>query len=182
GRRGGNSDQKRILDILSYEARAAVHRCYSAVWVGIIDTLSECDGWSAEADRFHKLWHLDQCWQGDDEGRSNFHLFHGHIFGLHPACADFVETPTGRQLIGEWLASGHDPSCGQAVGIPDSAAPQFERLLGGILIAVMAYASRHQDTAENRRRQEWSAGGSEELEQIQEKQVERRTGRRRPGR
>lgn len=126
GRRSGNALDKQVLDILSYECRAALHRCYSATWEQLLRHLDDKYDLSANSIVFHRFWHLDQC---QEQGRrdSLFHLFHGHVFALHPAAALFSLTSTGARLLGEWLL---EPEPGPAYG----------RLLTGLLISVGEYA------------------------------------------
>jgi hypothetical protein len=51
----------------------------------------------------------------------------------------FLSTPVGRELAGNWLATG----CSE---------PAFGRLLHGILIAVYHYAGLRDEAAQRRRR------------------------------
>jgi hypothetical protein len=96
--------------------------------------------------------------------RAHFHLFHGHVFGLHPASGELLRTAAGRELMAEWLQA------------PTVAT--WERLLHGILVAVFNYAERREQLTSNRRNQPVPSGGSE-LVNLEEKLVERRSGRRR---
>lgn len=133
GRRSGNTMEKQILDVFSYECRAALHRAYSAVWTQLLPTLAAYFQLSAESERFHRLWHLEQC---DDPGfdRRRFHLFHGHIFGLHPGLGIFAQTRKGGELIGAAL---REPGIG----------PAFQRLLAGVLVALHDYVDRGESQA-----------------------------------
>lgn len=140
GRRRGHVHEKQALDILSYECRAAFHRCYSATWFAILKKLAEEFDLSQESRLFHRLWHLDQGRDLPGRPDDRFHVFHGHIFGLHPACGDFLCTETGRRLTGDLLAApGHDPC--------------HQRFLHGLLIAVFDYARQHDDQRQLRRKQ-----------------------------
>ena len=147
GRRRGNETQKQALDVLSYECRTALHTCYSAVWFDLIQHLGAKYGWSDESLLFHWLWHFDlrdnieqpeteqPVWHlgvadGDDSlVLPNNRLFHGHVFALHPACANFAITRRGRELLGAFLI---DPSSEQALHL----------LLGGLYVAIDDYAGR----------------------------------------
>lgn len=130
GRRSGNAEEKLILDIFSYECRAALHRAYSAVWAELLPRLVTQFQLTRESELFHRLWHLDLC--GPPlPGRRRFHLFHGHVFGLHPAAASFIQTPTGAAMIGAALREG-------------DVGPAFRRLLSGLLLAVFDYAEHMQ--------------------------------------
>lgn len=135
GRRRGRPLQKQVLDILSYEARAALDRCYSAVWdMLLLPHLTSAYQLSAETVAFLRLWHLDQASESHLGDLAYFHLFHGHAFGLHPAAALFLSTPTGRELVGSWLAT-------------ECLHQAFGRLLYGMLIAVYHYAHLHDEVA-----------------------------------
>ena len=85
GRRRGNESEKQALDILSYECRAALHTCYSAVWYELIQHLSTQQAMSDESAVFHRLWHLDLHEGPETNLLPNSRLFHGHVFALHPA-------------------------------------------------------------------------------------------------
>jgi len=140
GRRGGMHLQKQVLDILSYEARAALHRCYSAVWCGLLlPHLAEKYGLSAESVRFLSLWHLDQVSESNLGDQAYFHLFHGHVFALHPAAALFLSTPRGQGLVGSWLADGGTEAA-------------FGRFLAGMLVAVHHYDARREQSAADRKK------------------------------
>jgi hypothetical protein len=164
GRRAGREEDKEILDMFSYECRAALHRCYAAVWEEILKNLHQDDNLPFQSALFHKFWHQDQAFPSDHPGESYFHLFHGHIFALHPAGGYFLMAPTGRQLMGEWLsASGQGQS--------------FGRLLNGLATAVHLYASRHNVYAELRKKQPEQAPGGN-LEMLQEELLDTKSGRR----
>jgi hypothetical protein len=166
GRRGGNVLQKQLLDILSYEARAALHRCYSAVWhYLLLPHLTNKYALNAESERFLRLWHLDQVNESDLGDQALFHLFHGHIFALHPAAALFLATPTGGQLVGTWLSDG-------------GSQPAFERFLGGMYVAVFQYDNLRQAQIENRKKRPHEGGG-QELRDLEERRAARRHRRRR---
>lgn len=140
GRRSGNSLDKQVLDMLSYECRAAVHRCYSAVWDHLIHLLADKHQLSDEEVIFHRFWHLDQLTTSDKPTEAHFHLFHGHVFALHPAGAEFMKTKTGRDLMGQWLT---DPG-------PESAC--YGRMLNGLAVAVHHYALQNEVYAELRKK------------------------------
>ena len=113
GRNRRDKDALTILDIFGYEARAAIHRCYSSLWEGLTDWIYQRSGSDPNTHAFHHLWHRDITWPANEpeaiEADRKFHLLHGHIFGLHPAASDFVETTTGRKLIFDWFtADGKD--------------------------------------------------------------------------
>lgn len=169
GRRRGNEKDKQILDILSYECRAALHRCYSLLWCSLVSQLRDLYELSEAAVGFHSLWHLDHCEPAAETEEAYFHLFHGHIFALHPACGDFMLTATGRDLVGDFLLH---PGPGAA----------FQRLLNGLALAIDDYARRNQIAALLRKKQPESYGSSADIEQLEAAQADRRSGRRRSGR
>ncbi len=155
-RRRGNDLDKQVLDIFSYESRAALHRCYSAVWFELLPVLADRFGFSELTTRFHNLWHLEQSMPSDDP-RANFHLFHGHIFGLHPGTYLFAQTRTGGELIGDALA---EPGLG----------PAFGRLLNGLMIAIYEFADRSQAHRDGRRGRSapWSGALDDTLQYEQD--------------
>lgn len=164
GRRAGQDKEKEILDMFSYECRAALHRCYSAVWEEILSDLLQKEDLPPAFAIFHKFWHQDQVWPSDHPDRSYFHLFHGHIFALHPAGGYFLLTPTGKRLMGEWLSESHQEG-------------SFGRLLNGLATAVHLYAIRHNVYAELRKNlPELAPGGN--LEMLQGKMLDKKSGRR----
>jgi hypothetical protein len=167
GRRRGNAAGKQAMDMLSYEARAAFHRVYSAVWVYLIlPTLRAEHGLGAEAADFHEFWHTDPSWEVPDAD-ANEHLFHGHVFGLHPAGALFLRVPAGRQVVGERLSlrrhinadRGSDGRLWSAIpDLPggetpptDSEAIAFGRVLSGYAAAVFHYAQQRSEISDARR-------------------------------
>ncbi len=165
GRRSGNDLKKQALNILSYECRAALHTCYSAVWYELIQHLSNRHGMSDESVVFHRLWHLDLHEGPETNLLPNSRLFHGHVFALHPACANFVLTGTGCELIGEFLT---DPS----------SKPAFHRLLNGLCIAMHDYAQRNDLYALLRKKQP-EGMGEHDVDSLEEARTERRGNRRR---
>jgi hypothetical protein len=166
GRHRGREDEKRALDILSYECRAALHRCYSAVWCDLLLHLADKYSMSEESIRFHRLWHLDQC-QKSNSPEAYFHLFHGHIFALHPGSGLFMQTKTGCELIGQWLAN------------PESR-PAFQRLLHGLCLAMGDYA-RRSDLASTLRTKDAAFVTGYNLEEEEASQVKKSKHRRLPG-
>ena len=162
GRKSGNQLGKLVINVLSYESRAAFHHCYSAAWSVLIPLLKSEEGWSEAACAFHRFWHTD--WINSRTFRS---LFHGHIFGLHPATAAFMQTTTGPVLLEDWLANS----------LSDEL---FRRVLNGLLIAVFDYRQRRELAAEmrpNRRVQGTGNLEAEERTQDERRQVRRRRRR-----
>jgi hypothetical protein len=149
GRRRGRAVEKQVLDVLSYEARIALDRCYSAAWdMLLLPHLTERYHLSSETVAFLRLWHLDQASKSNLGDQAYFHLFHGHAFALHPATALFLSTSVGRELVGSWLARG----CSKRA---------YGRLLHGIMIAVYHYAGIRDDAAQRRRKQPLGLGESQ---------------------
>jgi hypothetical protein len=169
GRRRGRPVEKQALDILSFEARVALDRCYSAAWdMLLLPHLTQAYRLSPETVAFLRLWHLDQASESNLGELAYFHLFHGHAFALHPATALFLSTPVGRELVGRWLATG----CSKRA---------FGRLLHGILVAVWHYAGLRDEAAQRRRKQPLGLGGSELAELEGQSAKKRRRRRRRDG-
>jgi hypothetical protein len=152
GRRSGKFLEKLVLDVLSYEARAAIHHCYSVVWSVLIPLLAGEEHWNEAAVAFHRFWHMD--WMDSQSGAS---LFHGHIFGLHPAAGTFMQTMAGPSLLGDWLNNLE-------------SVELFGRVLNGLLTAIFAYRQRRELVAENRphRRVETH----EDLEEVENQEEE----------
>lgn len=140
GRRGGHALDKQVLDILSYECRAAFHRCYSAGCWDLIPRLTLKYHLSPANQCFLHFWHLDHCSESAQGPHAMFHLFHGHIFALHPAGAALLQSPTGRDLLATWLQE------------PESAAA-FGRLLHAIFVTLHRYVEQRETGASNRRKQ-----------------------------
>jgi hypothetical protein len=141
-------------------------RCYSAAWdMLLLPHLTQAYPLSVETITFLRLWHLDQASESNLGEVAYFHLFHGHAFTLHPATALFLSSPTRRELVGNWLATGYS----------DRA---FGRLLHGVLIAVFHYAGIRDDTIQRRRKQPLGFEGSE-LTNLEE-QIAKKRRRRKP--
>lgn len=139
-RRKGKEEDKQILDILSYEMRAALHRCYSAVWAYLLlPHLLQEHRLSPGSDLFLRFWHLEQSRETTPGSPSFFHLFRGHTFGLHPAGAMFIQTATGKSLVGDWIQNG---------GIWKSGS--YGRLLRGLALAVHHYKERLDSSRKDR--------------------------------
>jgi hypothetical protein len=148
GRSRGNQREKQLLDILSYEARAALHDCYSTVWQHLLlPHLSRKYALSAQSERFLRFWHLDHATESNLGDQARFHLFHGHIFGLHPAGALFLSAPAGQALTGAWLADADSESA-------------YQRLLGGLCLAVFQYAAQRDNAADDRKKRPQERGGT----------------------
>ena len=146
-RRANKENEKKAIDMVSYEARAAVHRCYAHAWETIANWIATERGGSLKSFVFHRLWHLDLVWPSEEHADRSFHLFHGHVLGLHPAAGSFIQTPTGRKLLSAWLkvaSPGWEFS-------DNPESPELRRLLNGLWIAVTNYAIQHCDSNFERR-------------------------------
>ena len=139
GRRAGNNLAKDALDILSYECRTSFIQAYSAVWMNVLlEWLPSHYHFSPESILFHRLWHMDQVCESNETPFVRFHLFHGHIFSLHPAFGNLLSTRTGCDLVGELISDPTD------IG-------KHHRFLNAALIAIHQYASRYDVIRELRR-------------------------------
>lgn len=136
-RRRGNETKKLALDMLSYECRAAMHRCYSAAWSELLLHLEKKYHLDQASVQFHRLMHFDITLPSNLPN-ANFHLFHGHIFALHPGLSLLLQTKTGGDLIADYLR----------VEVGDQP---FRRLLNGIWIGLCDYFARSDRYAEARR-------------------------------
>ena len=141
GRRAGHKAEKLILDVVSYECRAAFHRAYACVWSDLLAILPRVMPMTAESLRFAQLWHLEL---GHDSpsGGCRFSWLHGHVFGLHPAGALLMQTARGRRVVGDYLGADTMEQRSRALA----------RLLYGFELSLYAYRSRRQDVAEDRKR------------------------------
>lgn len=137
-RRSGEKDRKRALDMLSYESRAALHRCYSAVWFELLQQLEQKYELDEASLQFHRLMHFD-VQLPSNLPESCFHLFHGHVVALHPGLSLFFQTRTGGKLIGDYLRGGN-------------ADEPFRRLLNGFCVAIGDYRIRSEVCADERKR------------------------------
>jgi hypothetical protein len=137
-RHRGQEEKKLALDMLSYECRAAMHRCYSAVWFDLLTHLERKYELDEASVQFHRLMHFDVQLPAH-EPNTRFHLFHGHIFALHPGLSLFFQTPTGGKLIEDYLC------------LNDADRP-FRRLLRGFQVALSDYYVRSELIAESRKK------------------------------
>ena len=142
GRHSGNENKKTVLNILTYEARAAVHRCYASVWEELRPLLATRFQLTAESEFFHRLWHRDHIVEATEE-TGRFHLFHGHVFALHPAASFFAKTDAGRTLIGEAIKEVLN-------GCADQVA--FRRFLAGFRVSIFFYYQHIKNVAEERKK------------------------------
>jgi hypothetical protein len=165
GRHRGRPVEKQVLDILSYEARVALDRCYSAAWAMLLlPHLTQVYQLSPETLAFLRMWHLDQVSESNLGKLAYFHLFHGHVFALHPAMALFLSSPVGRELVGSWLTAG----CSNR---------DYHRLLHGILVAVYHYAGIRDEVVQRRRKQPLGFGANQ-LASLEESVAGKRRHRR----
>ena len=127
GRRSGNQLQKTVLNVLSFESKAAFHQAYSVAWKTVLPLIGEGLTSTETFTNFHGLWHHEQRIVGRGS-RPDSHLLHGLVLGLHPALGLLISTPTGRDLIGEMVAK------------PSDIAAQ-ERFFNATLISIFLYDS-----------------------------------------
>ena len=160
-RHRGNNLEKQILDAISYESRAAIHCCYSTVWCCLLPRLARTYRFPEESFRFHQFWHLDHCRKSNDEN-DLFHLFHGHVFALHPALGQFLRTTTGPRLMASWLRN------------PESEE-DYQRLLNGLFVAIGQYDRWRESIATSRK----SASGARYARRVQERHESERGRHRR---
>lgn len=107
-KRGGSHLERKVLDVFSYECRAALHRCYSAGWASICHVLRQ-EGRISDLDEVFL-----QNWHGEPFQEEKGSLFCGHVFALHPGVGLMIQTPTGKRVMGEWLK---DPGNRKKFGI-----------------------------------------------------------------
>lgn len=169
GRRRGNEMEKQVLDIFSYEARASLHRCYSHVWRSLIAALHRQYSLTEPSVLFHWFWHLDPFTPSNLDEASSANLFHGHIFGLHPACGFVLRTPVGGEIFAQWL---RDPMNRR----------HYCRVLHALAVAVGYYAQKYEITRELRRGRS-VIQSFDDMTMVEEQQAavsSRRRPRRRP--
>jgi len=123
---GGRNVQINILNILSYEARCALHRCYSFFWSVFTVEIAKINGYSNEFVDFHNLWHLDPVIEDRGDG-FRYHLFHGHVPGLHPAGGYLLQTLNGREIVSHYISNPTTES--------------FERFLNAYYLSCILYES-----------------------------------------
>ncbi|MCA9091349.1 MAG: hypothetical protein KDA90_22260 [Planctomycetaceae bacterium] len=167
GRRKGHQDIKLILDILSYEGRAAFHHAYSLVWSDLIPFLAARHGISDPTAAFLRFWHQD--WIRPDQSNPNccYSLFHGHVFALHPCGARFLLTPSGQRLLGNWL-------------IELESNQLLEQVLHGLSLSAFEYRRILMDRASLR--PDDQVANVSEIEDLHAQDLQNRSGHRRlPG-
>lgn len=151
-RRHSDEDERAALDALSYEARAAVRRCYAEMWRQAVDHLLQKQVLNEDEYRLHVLMHceLPVNYISPDDWSSTFH---GHIFGLHPASGLLLWTALGRRLMKDVAKSA----------VPDGS---FERFLYGLNLALHRLHEDHLEYQTSRRKtpqNESNAGNTEEI-------------------
>ena len=156
GRRRGNKEKKHVLDVLSCEAKTAVHRCYSLVWENLLRKWSQQEQLSEESRRFHRLWHLELRTVPSDSSVPPDELFHGHILGLHPAGSLFIKTAVGHDLIRQFVTTA------PGTAAYDSA---FAKVLNGMSVAILQFqGSREEDSLRARHPRQASENDLDDLE------------------
>jgi hypothetical protein len=164
GRRRGSKLDKLVLDVLSYEFRAAFHEAYSEVWFDLVEHLSAEHGWSRSTRLFHVIWHTQRRYPAQQENRGDFHLFHGHVLALHPATDLFLLTRTGLELVSEAMEPSDDPS---------RFEPALYRLLNDLYLATYFYVERRKEDSDYRKQR------PQALSDIDESECKRKGRRRR---
>lgn len=151
GRRHGHHREKQFLDVLSYEAKAAFHRAYSVAWRWLMHSLRRYhDATEAEL-RLVQLWHMDHVF-GSSDPQTSFHVFHGHILGLHPIGALLMGGQEAKKIIAAYLEA---PT-------PEDRLPPFHRFLRAAELAVHIYMGEREETKQNRRRRPQLWGNPED--------------------
>lgn len=138
-RRPGNFDLKLALDMLSYEARAAIHHCYAVAWCALLPRLNERHRLSRLEFDFHHFWHFDQIDEALASRGTCLSLFHGHVLALHPGISPFLQAPSGQLLTIHWLS--HQQS-----------EQAFRRLLHGLYVSIVQYSMERESVSDKRRR------------------------------
>jgi hypothetical protein len=165
GRRAGHAERKLVLDVLSYEARAAFHHCYSVVWCSLLPRLGEKHRLSKPDWHFHHLWHFDKIDEDAAARGECLSLFHGHVLGLHPGTGYFLQCPAGRELMGQWIVRPESEEC-------------FGRLLYGLQLSLFQYILERDSYADDRRRQV-HLSGRDDLVTTEELELEKKSGLKR---
>lgn len=138
GKHGRSAEHRRVLDMLSYESRAAFFQCYDAVWRALLQEINHRMALSSEAARFHMLWHSLVRGPSKDSDTDDFFLFRAMPYALHPAAGLFIRTPTGQTLIAARLQD------------PNSQAAK-EKFWHGMAMAVDHYSRVHGDVKQERK-------------------------------
>ena len=165
-RHKGNEEKKLALDMLSYECRAALHRCYSAVWNKLLLHLEKKYELDEASVQYHRLMHFDFVLPSNLPN-ANFHLFHGHVFALHPGVDLFLQTNTGGELVGDYLRGEDDDR-------------PFRRLLNGLYVGLCDYYARSDRYAEDRKKSSRDLKVAD-VAAVDEAQTKGRGHRRLPG-
>lgn len=137
GRRTGFKLEKKILDILSYECRAALHRCYAALWDAFLPTIKEAVGLDDRSEMFLRFWHGEWTEEAPRTG-AMVSMFHGHVFALHPGASLLLKVPTGKRILGDFLGRPSNRTRGH--------------LLWALCVCFAVYKETHDRVKEERRR------------------------------
>jgi hypothetical protein len=126
---------------------------------------------STESIYVHRLWHFGIQRPSNETHLANFHLFHGSIFVIHPACGNFMLSQTGPELVGAWLQDCR-------------SVEKYQRLLHGLFLALVQYSGRREECALTRQRDAIGAasGNCKEFEQASIDSRCRRCSRGKPTR
>jgi hypothetical protein len=140
GRRLGHKREKLVMNYLSYDCRAAFHRCYSAYWWDARHAIASHLQLKHTDLRLMRLWHFDHTSEAEVSDVP-FSWFHGHILGLHPAAGLLTATSIGREILADYL---------QAESVEDRKL-RFSRVLRAVLHAIYVY-QHHRDEVRQARR------------------------------
>ena len=138
GRHGRDPQDRKILDILSFEARAAFFTCYDVAWPNLLVAMHKRELLTPETQAFHVLWHLQHRFPSNEPLMGDFFLFRGTPYALHPAAGLLIQTPTGQSLIGDRISQ------------PNSEEAK-ERLWHAISVATYHYKMLIDDAKERRK-------------------------------
>ena len=140
GRRHISKLDREVLDVLSYECRAAFYQVYSAAWSDFIQLFGHIKqySWNEQAAQFHHFFHCQLRQPGPDSDGQSFFLFHGHIFALHPAIGPFMLTQTGTRLMEAFILN------------PSHVIP-WRNLLRGLYLSIWQYFSDRFEAKQERK-------------------------------
>ncbi len=104
-----------------------MHDVHSAAWCSILQVQYLKQRISDHSWLFLRFWLTDFVAPENETP-----LFHGHVFGLHPAAGPFMSCKEGRELMGRWIVAS-------TPGNEAESERCFRRLLHGLLVALGQY-------------------------------------------
>lgn len=129
-RRGSQVRPRLFINMVSHEAKAAFHLCYTNAWSKLTPLLMKDCGLDATSARFMSLWH------NQNELESGRDAFWGHILALHPLSERVMTQAHHRAAVGQWLSVAQDdPLAGPIVD-----RDEYWDLVATILAASHEYA------------------------------------------